>query len=167
MGRGAGATMMEIAMIARPVEAEQLYATSPIRRQDRRGHWIEVPRDAGGTGYRFFWKKPHHPEIELAVSVGSPPDAARKTFWILSVHKPSVQVCTSEGGNRIWLIHLGRVIATFDYVTGVATLGDKGHPNWAVKCETSATSRSGRRCGRDAPPILPESTHKFLRRAII
>jgi len=47
------------------------------------------------------------------------------------VHVESSSPHFSSDGNRCWLVRDGQVVASFDYVSGVAILGPAGQPDWA------------------------------------
>ena len=122
-------------LIAHPAEAEEIYIEWGVT-FDWRGRQVEGPADERDV--TFFWSKPGRPVKALAAS-DQARAAAPEVLRILNTDRESVQVRTREGGNHVWLIHRGRVIASFDYVAAVAVLGDEGHPDWAVGYLTTSS----------------------------
>ena len=90
---------------------------------------LHVVQQAGnnlpGSGPLAVWKTPDGAQkvlITLLPAPGSPGGV---------VHVESSSPHFSSDGNRCWLVRDGQVVASFDYVSGVAILGPAGQPDWA------------------------------------
>jgi len=90
---------------------------------------LQVIQQAGnnlpGKGPLAIWKTPDGEQkvlITLVPAPGSP-------VGLLQVENSSPHF--SSDGNRCWLARDGQVVASFDYISGLAILGPAGQPDWA------------------------------------
>ena len=134
-----------------------------------------LPRRAGmALQVRAAGPRTHGPFPSNAIA-GTQPPPAPVIFWSAmpySLLHPPTNTAQGQGGTRATRRARNR------HRSGRKPLGQrKSMPRSPFKNTSPKASpylggdasirpaRFGRRCGRDAPPILPESTHGFLRRA--
>ena len=121
--------------VARPSTGEAIYVETWHRRSPGND---ELTRAHGPV---VTWERPGKPPKKLATLVLAEGSAADEPDPDLRADIRAAERRLSKDGQRVCLIHHGRVLASFDYDAGAAVLAPFGHPAWALATTRPAPRR--------------------------
>lgn len=100
-----------------------------VKQENRERIKGKKPPVIANVGPDAVWTRPGQPDKQLTIL--TPTTRLAEQPPVNTDDFQTARVERTADGNRVWLVQRNQVIASFDYVQGIAILGPQGQPDWA------------------------------------